>query len=162
MRCRAQTYQASYATLQLRGNTGTHTDGQADNKCRNGYRQRLSQVSCSLFACPSAHAPCAHRYLKTPDGRRQYYPCGFRAQSMFTDRFHLLNADLSMQTSALSWRTDANTVYHNPTCFPDNCTKKYVLLGEAYAGTPYEEQLRRDGLNNQHFQTWMRVSAFSR
>ena len=98
----------------------------------------------------------------TPDNRR-YYPCGFRAHSMFTDYFRLLNEDLDMQTSALSWPTDANMVYQNPACFPDNCTdEKYVWLGESYAGTPYGEQLRRDGLNNQHFQTWMRVSAFPR
>ena len=131
-----------------------------------------------MYVCPSVRlsanasyasvAVCTHtqstprdnRYLTTADGRH-YYPCGFRAQSMFTDHFRLVNRDLHMNTSALSWATDAKTVYHNPGCFP-NCTEKYVWLGEAYAGTPYEEQLRRDGLDNQHFQTWMRVSAFSR
>ena len=80
---------------------------------------------------------------------------------MFTDHFNLVNTDLHMDTSDLSWPSDAETVYNNPACFP-NCTDKYVWLGEAYANTPYEEQLRRDGLTNQHFQTWMRVSAFSR
>ena len=45
MRRHAQTYQASYATLQLHGDTGLHTDGQADNKCRNGCGQQLESVT---------------------------------------------------------------------------------------------------------------------
>ena len=100
----------------------------------------------------SLSVACAKGYLTNSAGDI-YWPCGLIANTMFTDRFEVLTPDVTMSSSSISWPSDVNGLFSNPTAFRPNFTNAtipgYVFVDQAYADTPYADEFDKQGLDNQ-------------
>jgi len=85
------------------------------------------------------------------------FPCGMKATSVFNDTFKVIGR--SFDTKNIAWQVDLDR-YANPEDYGEDETSlgKTSWLYDRYPGVISEDE----GVNNEHFATWMRPSAQSR
>ena len=98
---------------------------------------------------------CVDGEFSVAEDGRDYLPCGLQAHSMFNDTIELLNDDVTMDETDISWESDRNVRFQNPENYPETCEEDSLCLSEAYPGIIAEE----DGQEDEHFIVWMRLNA---
>jgi hypothetical protein len=99
---------------------------------------------------------CTEQTRKDSNGDN-IVPCGMKATSMFNDTFNMKLEDkaLAIDSSNIAWAEDVER-YRNPEDYKER--KKTSWLYERYPNIVGKDE----GVNNEHFATWMRPSALQR
>lgn len=107
------------------------------------------------------------------DDGRILSPCGLAANSFFNDTFTIsdANADIEMYESDISWKSDREKKFKNPTN-RDTTRYKYLYINLYYSDETYPNIINAErspdrknsnyyggGVQNEHFVVWMRTSA---
>ena len=91
------------------------------------------------------------------------FPCGLDANTMFNDTFRLLNSSISksggITETGIAWESDltdtklkAPATYPSPLCISNETECLYERYPDIIKAS--------DGLKNEHFAVWMRLSSF--
>ncbi|GAB5367271.1 hypothetical protein AAMO2058_001215800 [Amorphochlora amoebiformis] len=96
-------------------------------------------------------------YNRDYETDQKYLPCGLQAHSVFNDTFKLLNPELTMSETEISWKVDRERRYSNPISYPEMCGDETSCLYQWYP-----DVLDPDlGVKDEHFMVWLRISALS-